>query len=105
MASETHKEVVLQVTVTTGSSQTLTDIGFNSTQINNAQACTITGTGGDLRYLMDGTTPTTSLGHIIADAETTQLESTGNVAADFNELEIIARTVDVDTTVELDTYE
>ena len=77
--------------------QGLTDMGFTSEEANNATRAWITGSGGDLRYMTNGETPTATFGHIIKDEITTQQNEA------VAQLKLIRQSVDVTVTIELDT--
>lgn len=66
---------------TTGSAQTLSQLGF--TRHSDTETVIIQSVGGIVRFTVNGTTPTASLGLQIADGAMIQLSRNDIVAAKF----------------------
>lgn len=99
MPAATH--VTNTDTVTT-SVRTLEDAGFTTAQIRAAKRMWLTGVGGDLRYFMAGSTPTTSFGHICQDGVTYEFPADGG--GDFSRFQCIQASATVVVTYELEYY-
>lgn len=90
-------------TITSSTAQSLTDLGFTAAQVARANRVIITGSGGNLRYYDNGTTPTSSAGHFFNDGITYDAEA-GVDGASPAALEMIAESASVSVTVELHTF-
>lgn len=55
-----------------------TAVGLTAATYARAASCFFTNTGAAVRFLYDGTTPTTSLGHVLADGGSFSLDGVGN---------------------------
>ena len=86
------------VTVSISTVQTLADMGFTASQIAGAFRAWVTGHDGDLVYLLNGEVPTTQDGHIFNS------EITNQINEQVPNLQLVAQSSTVTTTVELETY-
>jgi hypothetical protein len=86
------------VTGSVSTVQTLTNIGFSAAEIAGAIRAWVTPHDGDLVYLLNGEVPTTTDGHIF------KTETTYEITEQVGNLQIVAQSSAVNTTVELETY-
>jgi hypothetical protein len=98
MAAVTSSRIYVSTTVTTSTAKSITDLGFTAAQVKGASSLIVTCDTSDLRYRVDGTNPTSSVGHIIRLTVTTQFDE------DFGVIKVIGRTATANVTAELVTH-
>jgi len=86
------------ITVSVTTVKTLAVVGFTAAEIANATRAWVTPHDGDLVYLCNGEVPTTTDGHIY------KTETTYEITERVSQLQIVAQSSAVNTTVELETF-
>jgi hypothetical protein len=96
MALPSYEAIASQYAKSVATVQTLTGLGFTQAQIDSADQLLLTVEGAAIRYTIDGTTATTSVGHPAAIGATL----TFNGRFLFSGIQIIGTGATVNATLE-----